>query len=155
MHIPKSCESDFIPGVKCWSWIEVIYINIQLIVNKSRSYEYIYINKNVKMINVMSVLTYCLCINVINNRDRNKCILEYKDLFILTMTIYCLECSKCCKIYKVFTLQASGVGVLSSRSRRAGGRLLDVRNPYFCNCLMDFLCSKFCGIVSACSCVLP
>ena len=37
-------------------------------------------------------------------------------------------------------------GLLSSRSRRPGGRLLDLRNPYLCNCLMDFRHSKFCGI---------
>ena len=30
---------------------------------------------------------------------------------------------------------------------RAGGRLPDLRNPYLCNRLTDFLCSKFCGIV--------
>ena len=42
-------------------------------------------------------------------------------------------------------------GVLSSWSGRAGGRpggrLPNLRNPYLCNCLMDFLHSKFCGIV--------
>ena len=42
-------------------------------------------------------------------------------------------------------------GVLSSRSGRAagrpGGRLRNLRNPYLCNRLMDFLHSKFCGIV--------
>ena len=46
-------------------------------------------------------------------------------------------------------------GVLSSRSGRAGGRtggqaggrLPDLRNPYLCNRLMDFLHSKFYGIV--------
>ena len=46
-------------------------------------------------------------------------------------------------------------GVLSSRSGRAGGRvagrpggrLPNLRNPYLCNRLMDFLHSKFCGIV--------
>ena len=30
---------------------------------------------------------------------------------------------------------------------RAGGRLPNLRNPYLCNRLMDFLHSKFCGIV--------
>ena len=30
---------------------------------------------------------------------------------------------------------------------RAGGRLPNLRNPYLCNLLMDFLHSKFCGIV--------
>ena len=30
---------------------------------------------------------------------------------------------------------------------RSGGRLPDLRNPYLCNRLMDFLCSKFYGIV--------
>ena len=38
-------------------------------------------------------------------------------------------------------------GVLSSRSGQAGGRLLDLRNPYLCNRLTDFLRSKFYGIV--------
>ena len=42
-------------------------------------------------------------------------------------------------------------GVLSSRSGRAGGRLggrlPNLRNPYLCNRLMDFLRSKFYGIV--------
>ena len=38
-------------------------------------------------------------------------------------------------------------GVLSSRSGRAGGRLPHLRNPYLCNRLMDFLRSKFYGIV--------
>ena len=50
-------------------------------------------------------------------------------------------------------------GVLSSRSGRAngrvggraggrlGGRLPNLRNPYLCNRLMDFLNSKLCGIV--------
>ena len=35
-----------------------------------------------------------------------------------------------------------------------GGQLPDLRNPYLCNCLMDFLCSKFCGIVQAWICAL-
>ena len=42
-------------------------------------------------------------------------------------------------------------GVLLSRSGRAGGLpggpLPDLRNPYLCNRLTDFLHSKFCGIV--------
>ena len=38
--------------------------------------------------------------------------------------------------------------------RPAGGRLPDLRNPYLCNRLTDFLDSKFCGIVQACSCTL-
>ena len=38
-------------------------------------------------------------------------------------------------------------GVLSSRSGRPGGRLPNLRNPYLCNRLMDFLHSKFCRIV--------
>ena len=42
-------------------------------------------------------------------------------------------------------------GVLSSRFGRRGGRsvgqLPNLRNPYLCNRLMDFLHSKFCGIV--------
>ena len=38
-------------------------------------------------------------------------------------------------------------GVLLSRFGRAGGRLPNLRNPYLCNSLTDFLHSKFCGIV--------
>ena len=49
-------------------------------------------------------------------------------------------------------------GVLSSRFGRVGeqpgGRLPNVRNPYLCNRFTDFLHSKFCGIVQACSCAL-
>ena len=35
-----------------------------------------------------------------------------------------------------------------------GGRLPNLWNPYLCNCLTDFLHSKFCGIVQACRCAL-
>ena len=49
-------------------------------------------------------------------------------------------------------------GVLSSRSgrvgSRSGGRLPDLRNPYLCDRSTDYLHSKFCGIVQACSCAL-
>ena len=38
-------------------------------------------------------------------------------------------------------------GVLSSRSGRMGGRLPNLRNPYLCNRLTDFLHSKLYGIV--------
>ena len=62
---------------------------------------------------------------------------------------------------KYFTFYPSALragGVLSSRSGQAGGwaggRLPDLRNPYLCNRLTDFLHSKFCGIVWACSCAL-
>ena len=59
---------------------------------------------------------------------------------------------------KIITFYPSALragGVLSSRSGRAGGpvggrpggRLPNLRNPYLCNLLMDFLHSKFCGIV--------
>ena len=37
---------------------------------------------------------------------------------------------------------------------RLGGRLPNLRNPYLCNRLTDFLHSKFCGIVWACRCAL-
>ena len=38
---------------------------------------------------------------------------------------------------------------------RAGGRWLpNLWNPYLCNRLTDFLHSKFCGIIEACSCAL-
>ena len=37
---------------------------------------------------------------------------------------------------------------------RSGGQLPNLRNPYLCNRLMDFLHSKFCGIAYACSCSL-
>ena len=44
-------------------------------------------------------------------------------------------------------------GVLSSRSGRAGG-CQNLWHPYLWNRLTDFLRSKFCGIVLACSCAL-
>ena len=55
-----------------------------------------------------------------------------------------------CQINGALTFYPSALragGVLSSRSGRAGGRLPDLRNPYLCNRLMDFLRSKFYGIV--------
>ena len=42
----------------------------------------------------------------------------------------------------VVTVRAGGLAV-----GRSGGRLPDLRNPYLCNRLMDFLRSKFYGIV--------
>ena len=62
-----------------------------------------------------------------------------------------------CELFYPSALRAGGV--LSSRSGRAGGRagglaggrsggrLPHLRNPYLCNRLMDFLRSKFYGIV--------
>ena len=57
-------------------------------------------------------------------------------------------------LIKIITFYPSALragGVLSSQSGRAGGRpggrLPNLRNPYLCNRLMDFLDSKFCGIV--------
>ena len=57
----------------------------------------------------------------------------------------------------VFTPQPSGLegycrhgpgGRAGGRTGgRAGGRLPDLQNPYLCNRLMDFLRSKFYGIV--------
>ena len=35
-----------------------------------------------------------------------------------------------------------------------GRRLPNLRNTYMSNCLTDFLYSKFCGIIYACSCAL-
>ena len=40
-----------------------------------------------------------------------------------------------------------GIVVTVRAGGRAGGRLPDLRNPYLCNRLMDFLRSKFYGIV--------
>ena len=53
----------------------------------------------------------------------------------------------------VFTPQPSGLegycrhGPGGRAGGRSGGRLPDLRNPYLCNRLMDFLRSKFYGIV--------
>ena len=45
----------------------------------------------------------------------------------------------------IFTTQPSG---LEGYCRHGpGGRPPNLRNPYLCNRLMDFLRSKFCGIV--------
>ena len=58
---------------------------------------------------------------------------------------------------KVFTPQPSGLEGYCRHgpggraggwaAGRPGGRLPNLRNPYLCNRLMDFLHSKFCGIV--------
>ena len=40
-----------------------------------------------------------------------------------------------------------GIVVTVRAGGRPGGRLPNLRNPYLCNRLMDFLHSKFCGIV--------
>ena len=49
----------------------------------------------------------------------------------------------------VFTPQPSGLEGYCRHGPggRPGGRLPNLRNPYLCNRLMDFLHSKFCGIV--------
>ena len=56
-----------------------------------------------------------------------------------------------CGIYKqsLFTPQPSGLEgyCCHGPGGRAGGRLPNLRNPYLCNRLTDFLDSKFCGIV--------
>ena len=46
----------------------------------------------------------------------------------------------------VVTVRAGGL-VGGRAGGRLGGRLPDLRNPYLCNRLMDFLHLKFCGIV--------
>ena len=56
------------------------------------------------------------------------------------------------ELFDIFTLQPSGLeGYCHSpgglASGRAGGQLPNLRNPYLCNRLMDFLRSKFYGIV--------
>ena len=67
-----------------------------------------------------------------------------------------LHCRDVCKIslWSIELFYPSALragGVLSSRSGRAagrpGGRLPNLRNPYLCNRLMDFLHSKFYGVV--------
>ena len=52
-------------------------------------------------------------------------------------------------IVLVFTPQSSGLEGYCRHGPggRPGGRLPNLRNPYLCNRLMDFLHSKFCGIV--------
>ena len=61
-----------------------------------------------------------------------------------------------CYLGCLFTPQPSGLegycrhgpGAAGGRTGgRSGGRLPDLRNPYLCNRLMDFLHSKFYGIV--------
>ena len=47
-----------------------------------------------------------------------------------------------------------GIVVMVRAGGRADGRLPNLRNPYLCNRLTDFLHSKFCGIVWACRCAL-
>ena len=51
--------------------------------------------------------------------------------------------------FVIFTPQPSGLEGYCRHGPggRAGGRLPDLRNPYLCNRLMDFLRSKFYGIV--------
>ena len=78
-------------------------------------------------------------------------------LFLLSHTIHDKNNILKISLYLSFYPSALGAGgVLSSRSGRAGGwpggRLPNLQNPYLCNRLMDFLHSKFCGIVQACSC---
>ena len=49
----------------------------------------------------------------------------------------------------IFTPQPSGLEGYCRHGPggRAGGRLPNLRNPYLCNRLLDFLHLKFCGIV--------
>ena len=56
----------------------------------------------------------------------------------------------------LFTPQPSGLDGYCRHGpgRRVGGRLPDLRNPYLCKRLTDFLHLKFCGIVQASSCAL-
>ena len=60
----------------------------------------------------------------------------------------------------LFTSQPSGLegycrhGLGSRAVGWSGGWLPDLCNPYLCNRLTDFICSKFCGTFLACSCAL-
>ena len=58
----------------------------------------------------------------------------------------------CYHSFTIFTPQPSGLEGYYHHS--PGRRLPDLHNPYLCNGLTDFLRSKFCGIVWACSCAL-
>ena len=78
--------------------------------------------------------------------DRRGQIADFRDSFEMIDWLYLL-----------FTPQPSGLegycrhgpgGRTGGRAGgRSGGRLPDLRNPYLCNRLMDFLRSKFYGIV--------
>ena len=74
-------------------------------------------------------------------------------VFVLKYWTQVLLC--CVLIVKLpFYSWALQTGWVLSQFRRAGRRLPDLRDPYLCNRLMDFLDSKFCGIAQACSCAL-
>ena len=51
--------------------------------------------------------------------------------------------------FSFFTLQPFGLEEYCRHGSggRVGGRLPNLRNPYLCNHLTDFLHSKFCGII--------
>ena len=65
----------------------------------------------------------------------------------------CLSVRPSVCLSHLFTPQPSGLegycrhGPGGRAAGRPGGRLPNLRNPYLCNRLMDFLHSKFCGIV--------
>ena len=74
-------------------------------------------------------------------------------VFVLKYWTQVLLC--CVLLVKApFYPSALQTGGVLSQFRRADGWLPDLRNPYLCNHLTDFLDSKFCGIVQACSCAL-
>ena len=86
-----------------------------------------------------------------------------KLLLFFWLIHYCSLCFYFSVFIPFYPSALRAGGVLSSRSGRAGGRagglavgravgrsggrLPDLRNPYLCNRLMDFLRSKFYGIV--------
>ena len=55
--------------------------------------------------------------------------------------------SVCYTVLPLSPLGWRGIVVTVRAAGRAGGRLPNLRNPYLCNRLMDFLHSKFCRIV--------
>ena len=90
-------------------------------------------------------------------REAMLSILFFLICFLFSMSLFpgCLVSvnrakqmySDCRKVARLLILPLLAEGVLSSRFRRAGGRLPNFRNPYSCDRLTDFFHSKFCRIV--------
>ena len=75
----------------------------------------------------------------------------------ISLIILLLRGAYMCNLFQMFTPQPSGLEGYCHHGPggRPDGRLPDLRNLYLCNRLMDYLHSKFCGIVWACHCHLP
>ena len=75
----------------------------------------------------------------------------------ISLIILLLRGAYMCNLFQIFTPQPSGLEGYchNGPGGRPDGRLPDLRNLYLCNRLMDYLHSKFCGIVWACHRHLP